>query len=432
MTTPTPAAAPATAPTGPGDAPLAGLVVVDLTRFVSGPYCTMLMADAGATVIKVEPPDGDATRLGDPAFPGGEGSIGATFLRMNRNKRSVTLDLKSPAGRDALARLIANADVLVENFRYGVLGGLGFDETVLDGLNPRLVYCTITGFGHSESDLRSRPAFNLIAEYEAGVYSRNTPDGTPAPLGPYVGDLFPGLHALSGVLMALYRRSLTGRGGRVDIAMFDSMLSFNEAATSTGAWLGDDTSHDPSRYYCPSGVYPSSDGFVCIDVVTDRQWSTLCSLIGRPDLHGLPELATGQQRVANYERLLAGPLLCWLAGHTSESAATILSTAGVPAAVVRRPGDALVSRQARQRGMAIQVGRTPDRSLTVPASPIRIDGMTSVPFAAVPEAGQDTVAVLRDIAGLDADAIDDVRETGPPPPRGQQPHGATPLDQHSN
>lgn len=385
--------------------PLAGLIVVDLTRFVSGPYSTMLMADAGATVIKVEPPSGDSSRSSDPLFPTDQERVGATFLRMNRNKKSITLDLKSAEGKEALAQLIGKADILVENFRYGVLAKLGFDQDVLDDINPSLIYCSITGFGHSKSDWRQRPAFNLIAEYEAGVYYRDSPDATPAPLGPYVGDLFPSLHALSGMLMALYRRSMTGRGARVDIAMFDAMLSLNEAASSNATWLDDDSSGDPANFYCPSGVFASSDGFVCIDLVTDRQWEILCSVLERPDFVVMPELATGPMRVANFDETLSGPLLGWLARHTSEDAADILSSRGVPAAVVRRPADALLCSQAQQRDMAMGVGLGRDAPLAVPASPIRIDDLTAAEFALVPRPGQHTAEVLRDIAGMTLEQI---------------------------
>ncbi|WP_186525910.1 CaiB/BaiF CoA transferase family protein [Leekyejoonella antrihumi] len=393
-------------------APLAGVVVLDLTRFVSGPYCTMLMADAGATVVKVEPPDGDASRRAQPVFPVGDGHVvGATFMRMNRGKRSVVLDLKSPAGRDALTRLITKADVLVENFRYGVLADLGFDTATLDRLNSRLVYCTITGFGHSASGRRARPAFNLIAEYEAGVFSRPDPGNAPRSLGPYVGDLFPGSHALSGILMALYRRSVTGFGGRVDIAMFDAMLSLNEAAISNATWLDDAEPDDSPDYYCPSGVFPSGDGFVCIDVVTDRQWETLCQVIGRPDLSAMPQLATGPRRSVNYNTLLAAPLLTWLAVRRSEDVATLLSSSGVPSAVVRQPGEVLASRQAQEREMVIEVGESRKARMQVPASPIRIDDMTSPHFAVVPRLGQHTDEVLRELAGLTPDQISAVRES---------------------
>lgn len=378
--------------------PLDGLLVIDLTRFVSGPYCTMLMADAGATVVKVEPPGGDPARENEPVVPLGAHEVGATFLRMNRNKRSVELDLKGEAGRTALGRLIEKADVLVENFRFGVLARLGFDEATIEQLNPRLVYASISGFGHSASSHRDRPAFNLIAEYEAGVYHRS--GDTPAPLGPYVGDLFPGVHALSGVLMALYERSITGRGSRVDIAMFDSMLSLNEAAGSNGTWMSDDGAGAPENFYCPSGVFPSGDGFVCLDVVTPQQWRTLCVVIGHEELLADPRLETGPSRVRHFDALLAEPLLSWLADRSSEECVDSLTARGVPAAVVRRPSDALTGEQARERGMTIRVGFEPPEGLTVPASPIRVNGREAAPFARVPAPGADTAQILGELLGF--------------------------------
>lgn len=383
--------------------PLDGLLVVDLTRFVSGPYCTMLMADAGATVVKVEPPGGDSARRNEPVVPLGAHAAGATFLRMNRNKRSVELDLKSEGGRGALERLLERADVLVENFRPGVLARLGFDESTLERINPRLVYASISGFGHSPSSHRDRPAFNLIAEYEAGVYHRS--GDTPAPLGPYVGDLFPGLHALSGVLMALYERSITGRGSRVDIAMFDSMLSLNEAAGSNGTWMSDDGAGAPENFYCPSGVFPSRDGFVCLDVVTPQQWRTLCLAIGHEELLADPRLETGPSRVRHFDALLAAPLLSWLGGLSSEACVDALTTRGVPAAVVRRPSDALTGEQARERGMTIRVGFEPSNGLIVPASPIRVNGLEAESFARVPAPGADAPQILGDLLGLSDEEV---------------------------
>ncbi len=378
--------------------PLAGVIVVDLTRYVSGPYCTMLLADAGATVIKVEPPEGEPTRHGTPRVgPGGEAA--ATFVRMNRGKKSVALDLKTEAGRDAMRRLVAGADALVENFRPGVLARFGLGEDDLARINPKLIYCTITGFGHTASTWRSRPAFNLIAELEAGVYHQERPDDTPRPLGPYVGDLIPGLHALSGLTMALYRRERTGQGGRVDIAMFDSMLSFNELACSIDQASGDPASGTPGSF-CPSDVYPSADGFVCLDVVTYPQWRSLCETIGHPNLAGLPDLSDGPGRAAHFDDQIAGPLLGWLATRTSETAMETLSRAGVPAAVVRAPADALRTDQATRRSMVVQVSMSPGAGLLVPANPIRMDGDPRPLTATVPRLGQDTTEILAAVAGL--------------------------------
>lgn len=384
--------------------PLAGVVVVDLTRYISGPYCTMLLADAGATVVKVEPPGGEHTRYGKPRLGDPDTGPSASFVRVNRGKQSVVLDLKTPEGVAALARLTAAADVLVENFRPGVLARLGLDEAELERLNPRLVYCTITGFGHSPSRWRERPAFNLIAELEAGVHRQAAAGEAPQPLGPYIGDLFPGAHAVSGIAMALYQRERTGRGARVDIAMFDSMLSFNELACTSSQFLEGRVEDYFSGHFCPSDIYPSRDGYVCLDVVTERQWRALCELMGAQDLAARPDLADGPERAGRFDELIAGPLLAWLAALDSEAAMEQLTAAGVPAAVVRDPGEALRSEQARDREMAVVVGHA-DQEMIVPANPIRIDGAPRPPRQYAPAVGEHTHAVLTTIAGLSESEI---------------------------
>ncbi|MDN5796874.1 MAG: CoA transferase [Intrasporangium sp.] len=384
--------------------PLAGVIVVDLTRYISGPYCTMLLADAGATVIKVEPPGGEHTRHGKPRLGDRDGGPSASFVRVNRGKQSIVLDLKTEDGVAALARLLAKADVLVENFRPGVLARLGLDEVGLERLNPGLVYCTITGFGHSPSGWRDRPAFNLIAELEAGVYWQRDPDSAPEPLGPYVGDLFPGAHATSGIAMALYQRERTGRGARVDIAMFDSMLSFNELACTSSQFLDGRVEDYFAGHFCPSDIYPSGDGYVCLDVVTQEQWCALCDLIGAPELAARPDLADGPGRAGRFDEVIAGPLLGWLAGHDAETAMQRLTAVGVPAAVVRTPGEALCSRQARDRQMVVAVGHA-GHELLMPANPIRVQGASRPQRLSAPEAGEHTLSVLTEVAGLTREEV---------------------------
>lgn len=387
--------------------PLDGVVVVDLTRYISGPYCTMLLADAGATVIKVEPPGGEHTRHGKPRLGGTDAGESASFVRVNRGKRSIVLDLKDEAGIAALGQLVAKADVLVENFRPGVLSRLGLGEEQLEQLNPALIYCSITGFGHSPSPWRDRPAFNLIAELEAGVYRQSVATDVPEPLGPYVGDLFPGAHAVSGIVMGLYQRERTGRGARVDIAMFDSMLSFNELACTSSQFMEGRVEDYFAGYFCPSDIYPSGDGFICLDVVTQAQWQALCAVMGQPDLAQRPDLAEGPSRAAQFDEVIAGPLLGWLAERTSESAMEQLTSAGVPAAVVRTPDEALRSAQARERQMAVTVEAS-DEELVVPANPIRLQHAPRPQRLGVPAVGEHTIAVLTEIAELSAEEIDRV------------------------
>lgn len=400
--------------------PLAGLVVVDLSRYIAGPYATMLMADAGATVVKVEPPEGDATRSIGPFVQANGREVSAFYLRMNRGKRSVVLDLKHADGRAALAALIRRADVLVENFRAGLLGKLGFGPDRLAQLNPKLIYCAVSGFGQTESPERDRPAYNTVAEYETGVFSTREADpsagtGTPmpGPVGPPVGDMVPALHALAGLLMALYRRSVSGEGARVDIAMFDSMLSLNELRSSTAILNGSDRHPDGRSYFCPYGVFAVRDGHICLDVTTQRQWQGFCNAIERPDLALVEGMDTGPRRAARYAELIQAPLEAWLAARTRDEAAGAFIAHGVPVSVLRTPREALLSDQATARGMRIEVSDGQGAVVTVPASPIRTSQLSDNASCAAeptgyvaPVLGADTRWALTHVAQLDAPIVD--------------------------
>lgn len=383
------------------------MVVVDLSRYIAGPYCSMLMADAGATVIKVEPPRGEDTRSLEPYIEDESGTlVSAYYLRMNRHKRSVALDLKSELGQQALADLIASADVLLENYRPGVLARLGFDQARLAELNPGLVYCTISGFGHSETPMRDRPAYNVVAEYEAGVYFQRDPAVAPAPLGPPVGDLFPALHALSGLLMALYRKSVTGVGGRVDISMFDSMLSLNEIRSSYAKLYGRDWDPAAHPFYSPYGVFPVQDGHICIDVTTDSQWRGFCAAIGRSDLYELEGMGTGPERVERFESHIKAPLDAWLASQDRDRGVELLTRHHVPAAAIRNPGEALESEQSHARDMEVTVRSRGGAEVTTVGTPIKVDQWQDQPLRAYgADLGGDTESVMREIAGWDEGSI---------------------------
>lgn len=381
--------------------PLDGLLVVDLSRYIAGPYCTMLMADAGATVIKVEPPYGDDTRRLEPSVTSARGrEVSAYFLRMNRGKRSIALDLKDDADRVLLEELIAEADVLVENYAAGVFERLGFGENRVFELNPGIVYCSISGFGHSDTPMRSRAAYNIVAEYEAGVFFRKGPGDTPAPVGPPVGDMFPALHALSGLLMALYRKQRTGLGGRVDIAMYDSMLSLNEIRSSYSLLY--DQEWDPSEhpFYSPYGVFPVQDGFVCVDVTTTGQWKGFCDAIGRPDLFSMSDMDTGPQRVARFDELIKEPLYAWLEEQSRDTAVEQLSRHRVPCAAIRSPGEALISEQSSARNMRLLVRGEDDVVVTTVGNPIKIDGSPAPELATAPVLDGDRDWILHDVLGM--------------------------------
>ncbi|WP_186525912.1 CaiB/BaiF CoA transferase family protein [Leekyejoonella antrihumi] len=379
--------------------PLEGVVVLDLSRYIAGPYCTMLMADAGATIIKVEPPAGDDTRGLEPFVPGPSGeSVSAYFIRMNRGKKSIVLDLKTASGREELAALVRKADVLVENFAAGVLERLGFPQEHLYEINPSLIYCSVSGFGHSQSPMKHRPAYNIVAEYEAGVFYQKDANAIPAPVGPPVGDMFPALHALSGLLMALYRKAMTGEGGRVDIAMYDSMLSLNEIRSTYALLYGKDWDPSAHPFYAPYGVFPVRDGYICIDVTTPPQWEGFCEAIGSPEIAQRAGLGTGPERVKRFDEVIREPLEQWLSRQTRDEAVDRLSEYRVPAAVIRNPGEALASSQARSREMELEVSGD-GVSITTVGNPIKIDNWCGRAHGKAPSLNGDRDWILREILG---------------------------------
>lgn len=360
----------------PNSKPLEDVIVLDLTRFMAGPYATQLLADAGAHVIKIEPPGGEETRNLFPMMEDGDGSpLSGYFLRLNRRKQSICLDLNDPGDAAKLEKLVEAADVLVENFRPGVMQRFGLGGESLLAINPRLVYCGISGFGRDDSPCRDWPAFNLVAEAMAGVLSQSpTQELPPRPIGPALGDLFPAMHAAAGILLALHRRHLTGQGGIVDVAMYDSMLSFNELALSMTSMTGKEVLYGRrvNPNLAPYGYFPVRDGWVCIAIGPQRHWSILCEMMGRPDLGQDARLATGQGRSRHFAELIEPVLLDWLSVFGKEDIAAKLAAAGVPAAPVRNAAEVLHCKQAQSRGMFVDVSSpTGMRSVRVPGNPIR-------------------------------------------------------------
>src|SRR3954469_3316561 len=316
-------------------APLDGITVLDLTRVLSGPYCTMLLADMGARVLKIEQPGrGDDTRAWGPPFLEGES---AYFLSINRNKESITLDFKQPAGRALLDELIARADVVVENFRPGTLTKLGLDYQTLAKKHPRLVYCSISGFGHT-GPRSKEPGYDAIMQAEGGLMSiTGTADGPPVRLGVAIVDIVSGMFAAYGVAMALLARERTGKGQEVDLAMLDAtvaLLTYQAgnyfASGKVPARLGN---RHPS--IVPYETFAASDGDFVLAVGNDDQWRRFCATAELPDDD---RFTTNRQRVTAYDevrpfvadRLRTQPRQFWI---------DRLTAAGVPGGSVRHLGE---------------------------------------------------------------------------------------------
>jgi crotonobetainyl-CoA:carnitine CoA-transferase CaiB-like acyl-CoA transferase len=393
------------------NAPLDGLTVLDFTRVLSGPYCTMLLADMGARVIKVEQPgQGDDTRAWGPPFVNGES---AYFLSINRNKESLTLDLKHPSARRVLDPLLQQAGVLVENFRPGTMAKLGLDYEALAPGFPSLVYCSISGFGHTGPRHRE-PGYDAVIQAEAGLMSvTGAAGGPPFRLGVAIADIVSGMFAAQGIAMALLARTRTGRGQRVDVGMLDAtvaLLTYQAGIYfATGTTPGRMGNRHPT--IVPYETFPASDGEFVVAVGNDEQWRRFCGVLGAPPLAADPRFATNSARVSHYDALR--PLLVerlrtrrrqeWVAG---------LKEAGVPCGSVREVAEALADPHLDARGMIETVNHISAGALRVLGVPIKLSDTPGAVRTAPPALGQHTEQILQEDAGLSRDEIEMLRSSG--------------------
>ena len=285
---------------------LDGVRIIDLTQMLAGPFCTMLLADQGAEIVKVEPLDGDDTRIMGPYHDEDRlKAFGGYFASINRNKKSIAVDLKKPEGRDLVIKLCEGADAIVENSRGGVMDRLGLGYDALHERFPRLVYATIRGFGDRHtgaSPYTNWPAYDVVSQAFGGVMAITGPDkDTPMKVGPGIGDLMPATMAAVGIVSAILRAHKTGKGQLVDVAMVDAILSMCERIVHQHSYTGSvpvpEGNHHP--LLCPFGMFPAKDGHVTIAAPTDIHWQVLCRLIGKPEMGSDPRFATVQGRRAS-------------------------------------------------------------------------------------------------------------------------------------
>jgi crotonobetainyl-CoA:carnitine CoA-transferase CaiB-like acyl-CoA transferase len=388
--------------------PLKGITVLDLTRVLSGPYCTMLLADMGARVIKIEQPGkGDDTRAWGPPFLDGES---AYFLSINRNKESVTVDFKHPDGLALVERLIAKCDVLVENFRPGTLRKVGLDYRSLSARYPRLVYCSVSGFGQT-GPRRDEPGYDAVMQAEGGLMSiTGAPDGPPYRLGVAIADIVSGMFAAYGISMALFARERTGQGQEVDVAMLDAvaaLLTYQAgnffASGRVPVRLGN---RHPS--IVPYETFAASDGDFVLAVGNDALWAKFCAAVGL-DTSG--RFATNRERVTGYDELR--PLIAArLATATRQHWIDRLTAAGVPCGSVRDLRELFDDPHVLAREMLTSVIHPTIGSLEVLGVPIKLSATPGAVRTPPPSLGQHTGSVLEHDLGFDRDAIARLREQG--------------------
>ena len=396
---------------------LAGLRVVDLTQMLAGPYCAMLLADQGADVVKIEPPEGDVTRRLGPFLPGDEAKAYSGYYQsINRNKRGIVLDLKQAEGKAVLRRLAAAADVVIENYRVGVMERLGLSYEQLAAENPRLVYAAVRGFGDprtGESPYAEWPAFDVVAQAMGGIMGITGPDAeTPMKIGPGVGDIVPAMLAAVGVLSAVYRAQKTGEGQFVDVAMYDAVLGLCERIVYQQSYTGQTPRPEGNAHplLCPFGIFAAKDGWVSIACPRDNFWIILAQCMERPELAEDPRFATNLARVEHADQVIA-LVNDWSRRHTKAELIEILG-GRIPFGPVQGADEILADPHVAARQMLASLKPDGlDESITIAASPIRMSETPGGVNSAAPGLGQHTDEVLAQ-AGFDAAEITRLRGSG--------------------
>ena len=358
--------------TAPGSGPLTGLLVVDFSRVLSGPFATMMLADLGARVVKVERPvTGDDARVFGPFAEDGRSYY---FARVNRGKESVALDLRDPADRALALRLAERADVLVENFRPGVMARLGLGAPELLERNPRLVYCSISGFGHT-GPWTLRPAYDAVVQGMSGMLAiTGQADGPPVKPGAPIADLAAGLYAFGAIGAALHGRASTGRGTHLDLAMYDATVSLLETAALTYLGTGTDPHRQGNAHFsiAPFDTFRCADREISVCAANDVLFGALCTALGLPALLSDPRFATNAQRYAARAELKER-LEEVLRTRSANEWLAVLGAAGVPAGPISTVGEALSSEQTRSRRMVVEAGGLPG-----PGQPVKARDRKSV------------------------------------------------------
>jgi crotonobetainyl-CoA:carnitine CoA-transferase CaiB-like acyl-CoA transferase len=385
--------------------PLAGLRVLELARILAGPWAGQILADLGADVIKVERKgSGDDTRAWGPPFVAaadGSGHLGAAYFHgTNRGKRSIELDFDSEDGRRIVKKLAARSDVLIENFKVGSLARFGLDYASLAAENPRLVYCSVTGFGQ-DGPYAGRPGYDLMAQGMGGFMDlTGLADGEPLRAGVPVSDLFTGVYSAVGILAALARREKTGRGGHVDTALVDSTVGVL-ANQALNYLISGEVPHRMGNAHpniTPYQVFPVADGHIIIASGNDNQFAKLCAVLGAPELAVAPEYRDNKARLAHRSELIAR--LCALTARLPRAALLEkLEAVGVPAGPINDLAQVFSDPQVIHRGMRIEPPRGAAKGGKVPGvrTPIVLDGMPAASARPAPLLGEHTAEILREI-----------------------------------
>lgn len=398
----------------PYPGPLAGIRVLDFTRVLAGPAAALALADLGAEVIKIEPPGtGDETRT----FPPMRGGESHYFLSVNRGKKSIVVDLKSPTGVALVKDLAAKCDIVVENYRPGVMDRLGLGYEALAAVNPKLIYCAISGYGQT-GPLKDNPSFDIVLQAMSGALSMNgDPDGLPTKLGIPLGDLVGGINGPIGILAALYERERTGKGRFIDVSLMDGLIGMLGYIAQLAFFTGQDPARQGSQHpnLVPYGIFPAKNadgeegGSIVIACLTPGFWGRICKSIGREELTTDPRYDTLEKRRdarAEVNEIVSA----FTREHTVDELVAIFTAFEVPHAPILGVTEALSQPQAAARGMVVEVEHETLGPIPIVNRPVTFSGQPAP--AAPPALGQHTDAILVDVLGLTADQIAELRASG--------------------
>ena len=391
---------------------LENICVIDLTRVLAGPYCTMMLGDLGADIIKIEVPSrGDDTRHWGPPFT--KGGESAYYLSANRNKRSMTLNLKSEEGLEILKKLIAKGDVLVDNFKTGTLSRWGLDYETLQEIRPGLIYCTVTGYGYT-GPYSSRPGYDLIVQATGGFMSITGPEnGDPSRAGVAIADISTGMFAANAILAALYSREQTGKGQRIDMSLLDSQVALLSYAATNYFVSGSITNRLGNAHpnIVPYQSFKARDMHFVLAVGNDKQWEIFCKSINKPEWIDDEKYSTNALRVNNRKQLidqLSKLFATQNAGYWLE----IFDKVGLPSGPINELDKVFENEQIKSREMQIELPHSIDNKVTLLNSPIKIPTSPTKTHKAPPTLGEHTEEILKEKIGLDQDTVAKLRDEG--------------------
>lgn len=397
--------------------PLDGIKVLSFEIQVAGPYCSMMLADQGADVIKVERPgSGDTARGGAPRLTGEDGRTqSGYFLRFNRNKRSITLDLKQESGRELFRELAADSDVVVENFRPGLLDEMGLGYADLSADHPGLVYASISGFGSMEGfrgPFSDRPSYDIVAQAMGGLmHTCGQADGPPTWLGVALGDIVSGMNAANAIALALFQRERTGQGQYIDVSMYDTIVALADRSVNAYSLAGDVLQRGRELYMAPWGPFECSDGWVALIVATERDWERFCGAIDRPDLTTAEGATSGPERARSMDGELGRTIAAWFAQRTRAEATERLLAAGLPVGPVQTAEDIHACPQIAARELLIDVPDPVIGSARLVGTPFKMSGNTTPITRPAPGLGEHSEEILAAL-GHDQERIAALREAG--------------------